>query len=513
MTTEEKLLEQNSALLKQQAEFVEQIKELNERIAWLSNQLFGRKSEKMVNPNQTSLLDDDGVFTDPEQTGNQSEESQVTTVTSKRKPKRTRKDVIAPDLPVEEEIIERDDLHCTHGHELKAFGVHFVREEVREIPARLYVARIMARTYKCAECEQADGISHIYQAKSPKSLLAHSLVSPSLLAEILLQKYGMGTPLYRQLQQFKRAGVLLTESTVANWVIKASQLVEPLYELIQQHLNSQGFLQGDETPYQVLREPGRSAQAHSYIWVMRTMRGAICPAVLYAYANTRSGGFAQSLYTGFTGVLQCDGYSGYNLLEDSVTRVACWAHVRRYFFLDADKNKGHFKSTKGLDLLNEMFLLERPWQDLSSEARLKKRQEELKPLIDQFWEWCDHENAAPKSRLGSALKYAQKRREALNRVLDYGEVDLSNNASERNMKSYVIGRKNWLFSTSPAGAKANAIWMTMVETAKANGQDPREYLEFLLETISQLPDFPKQEELEACLPWNRKLTKPVSEIA
>ena len=205
------------------------------------------------------------------------------------------------------------------------------------------------------------------------------------------------------------------------------------------------------------------------------------------------------MYSGFPGVLQCDGYAGYNLLGDSIIRVGCWAHVRRKFFDDFTNTK---VMTIGLKLLNLMFELERQWKNLSSAERFNKRQQELKPLIERFWKWCDQVDTLPKGRLGKAIAYAQDQRIALNRVLDCGEIDLSNNASERNMKTYVIGRKNWLFSTSSKDAEANATWMTMIETAKANGLDPVQYLEELLQKVSELPTFAKSEELEACLPWN-----------
>lgn len=508
-TTEEELRAENKELLKQ-------IQQLNEQIAFLTKHIFGRSSEKMINPNQMSLLDDDGVFTVPEQTGKQSEDSKESEIKNDhltRKPKRTRQDALATDLPVEEEIIERANTHCEHGHELVCVGKHFVRDEVCEVPARLFIKRIFEQTYKCKTCEQINGLSHLYQAQAPRAILAHSLASSSVLAEILLQKFGMGMPIYRQLQQFKRAGLVVSETTLANWIIKAAEIIMPLYNLLKQHLVCQHYLQGDETPYQVLQEPGREATSKSYIWVARSITRSTQPVVFYSYANTRSGKFAQSLYSNFTGVLQCDGYSGYNLLEDSIVRVGCWAHVRRKFYDDANKVKHHFQSTRGLDLINQMFTLEQRWKDLSAEKRYLKRQQELKPVIEAFWKWCDGADALPKSLLGKALSYAQGQRAALNQVLAYGEVDLSNNASERNMKSYVIGRKNWLFSTSPQGAKANAVWVSIVETAKANDLDPRAYIQYLLETVSQLPDFSRKEDLEACLPWNRQVRIEPAETA
>lgn len=499
---EEQLLAQNQELLAQQAEFIKEIKQLNAQIALLNARIYGRRSEQMVDPNQTSLqLDDGSVFSTPEQTGQQSEETEVVQHPVKKK-KRTRDETISKDLPVEEVVIDHKDKQCEHGHELTSVGTHFVREELCMVPAKFVVKRYFERTYKCTDCEKVDGVSHFYHGNTPKGLLAHSLVSPSLLAEILLQKYGMGTPLYRQIQQLKRGGLLVTETTIANWVIKAAKLLEPFYNLMKDHLLSQRFLQGDETPYQVLQEPGRAASQRSYIWVARSISRNNQPVVMYTYANTRSGKFAQSMYSGFTGVLQCDGYAGYNLLGALVTRVGCWAHVRRKFFADADKDKEHFQETEGLRLINEMFMLEREWKDLSAGERYLMRQSKLKLVIERFWMWCDQTESLPKSLLGKALAYAQGQRAALNRVLDYGEIDLSNNASERNMKSLVIGRKNWLFSTSTDGAQANAIWMTILETAKSNGLDPRQYIQTLLENIPQLPEFAKAEELEAYLPWN-----------
>jgi transposase len=493
-TTTEDLLKQ---ALEQNAKLLEQVQLLTEQVAYLTHHRFGRSSEQ-INPNQTSLLEEDSVFTNPEQTGEQSEEVTEKT-TQQRKPKAKRSEILAKDLPVKTTIITKDDEHCEHGHDLKPFGKHLLREQLRVIRPRMFVEKVYVQSYKCVECEHEDGCSHVYQADAPKALIAHSIATPSLVASILHQKYILATPLYRQLKDWQRAGVLLSETTIANWVIKCAELVKPVYDVMRSHLMSQGFLQGDETPYQVLNEPGKPATSKSYVWVARSITRAPQPVVLYAYANTRSGKFAQSLYSGFPGVLQCDGYAGYNLLGDSIIRVGCWAHVRRKFFDDFTNTK---VMTIGLKLLNQMFELEREWKYLSSVERFNKRQQELKSLIERFWKWCDQVDTLPKGQLGKAIAYAQGQRTALNRVLDYGEIDLSNNASERNMKTYVIGRKNWLFSTSPKGAEANTIWMTMIETAKANGLDPVEYLEDLLQKVSVLPTFAKNEQLEACLPWN-----------
>lgn len=511
-STEELLqeaLQQNRELLKQQAEFVKQINRLNEQIAYLTHKMYGRHSEKMPDSGQQSLFGDNSVFTEPEQTGEQSEETE-TVVTKVKHAKRKRAEIVADSLPTEDEVYDPETMQCDHGHPLSKVGRHFSRQEIRLIPGRLFKVNIYENRYKCQKCEREDGNSHIYQGHAPRALMAHSLASASLVAEVACMKYELGTPLYRQVNHWNSLGIALSDKTMANWMIQCAQQIKPIYSLLHKQLMAHKFLQGDETPYQVLNEPGKAASSKSYIWVARTTVRAPEQIVYYAYAPSRAGRIAQQLYSGFTGVLQCDGYSGYNAISDSVEHVGCWAHVRRKFYDDAHADKNHFKPTEGLTLINKMFALERKWNNLTSDERRDKRQAYLRPVIEAFWKWCDQTDSLPKTRLGKAITYAQGQRAALNRVLLYGEVDLSNNASERNMKSYVIGRKNWLFSTSPKGAEANAVWMSLIQSAKANGINVREYVQFLLEKVSQLPTFAKDAELEAYLPWNYKTDQPVA---
>lgn len=499
-TTEELLhdaLEQNQELLKQ-------IQQLNETIAYLTNKLFGRHSEKMEDPNQQLLFEEDGVFTEPEQTGEQSEqlETVVGGIGKTRSRKRTRSEIISDSLPVEEELHESSEEHCINGHNLEKIGKHFVRQEVRLIPGRLYVANIYDATYKCSECDKNDSTSQLYQGGVSPALIPHSIASASLVSEVAYLKFVLGTPFYRQMDYWSNQGLKLSDKSMGNWIITCAQKLKPVYNLLHDKLIANKFLQGDETPYQVLQEPGKKAESKSYIWLARTIGRAKNQIVYYFYSPSRAGKVAQELYSGFTGTLQCDGYSGYNAISNSVEHVGCWAHVRRKFFDDANLDKNNFKPSIGLELINKMMKLEQSWKNLDGIQRLHERQKLLKPLITDFWAWCDNVVVLPKDRLGKAIAYAQGQRASLNRVLDYGEIDLTNNASERNMKSYVIGRKNWLFSTSPKGAEANAIWMSLIQSAKANGVNVRNYIEFLLSKIASLPIFAKDVDLEAYLPWN-----------
>lgn len=471
---------------------------LKEQLAYFTRKTYASKSEEVV-PNQTSLFgQDDGVFTEPEQTGDQS--STAAQVQPTKKAKKARKEKLNSNLPVRTTILEPNHA-CPKGHtDIKLIGKKYVREELHIIPAQAYVEKIYVRTYKCQRCAQDATISGLFQASIPPALMTHSLASASLVAEILYRKFVLGVPLYRQLPEIERLGYQTSEATIANWVIKTAQLVNPLYQELHRHLCQAHHLQGDETPMEVLREPGKKATSKSYMWVARTpvkLRNAV---VYYAYGATRSGFFAQKLYQDYQGALQCDGYSAYNLLGDNIQRMGCWAHVRRKFY---DAVKSHVNgANRPLRLINQMFALEREWQHFSPRVRRRRRRSRLRKLLKRFWRGLENSEVLPQSRLGKAVTYALGQRPNLDRIINDGVIDWSNNASERNMKSMVIGRKNWLFSTSTQGADSTAIWMTLIESAKANHLDSRQYLVDILTGFPALPTFPKKEQLAAYLPWN-----------
>ncbi|BDZ31324.1 hypothetical protein MH1LPH_17900 [Lactiplantibacillus brownii] len=245
-----------------------QIKEQAEIIDYLTKKLFGQKTEK-IDGNQISLFEEENrVFTEPEQTGQENQSDQVQPA---KKVKRTRQAVVSPNVPIKETVIDLPDKLCPNGHGLVTVGKKFVREELHFRPAKLYREKIYTMTYKCPSCELIDGLAHLIQSQAPKALIPHSLASVSVIAEILHKKFELSVPLYRQLQDWKRLGVDLSETTIANWVIKVSQIMVPLYEQLRQQLVQQPCLQGDETPIEVLREPGKAAKSESYMWVMRSV--------------------------------------------------------------------------------------------------------------------------------------------------------------------------------------------------------------------------------------------------
>jgi transposase len=385
-----------------------------------------------------------------------------------------------------------------------------VRQEIKYIPAEVKVVKHVRYVYSCRHCEREELETPIVTAPMPKPVYSGSLASPSIMAHIMNQKYVDGLPLYRQEKQFARLGVALSRQTIANWMIYgANQWLGLLYDRMHQLLLKQDILHADETTLQVLHEPGRPATSNSYLWLYRTGKEGP-PTILYDYQETRAGKNAKEFLTGFKGYLQVDGYAGYHKVPD-VILVGCWAHARRKFTealnaLPSSKRLSSVTATDGLLFCNQLFAIERELKDLSSEERYEKRFKRSKPVLDAFLSWLkiQEHKVLPKSALGQAINYCLNQWEKLVAFLKDGRLELDNNRSERSIKPFVIGRKNWLFSNTPKGARASAIIYSIVETAKANGLNPYFYLNFLFEKLPNM-DTTDEGALDKLLPWSTSL--------
>jgi transposase len=498
----------NFAHLAHEAELSSRIKVLEEQIAYLMRKQFGQSSEQSkVNNSETTAesTDDTGVFSQPESTGQQTE----TTAPSAHKKKRSsRQKKISPTLPVHEQVYELDQLQCDHcQHELTRIGRHFVREQVQFIPAQLYLEKTYQATYKCLYCSHdtaTDG-DIVVQAPVPLPVISHSLATPSLMAEIIHNKFELAVPLYRQTADWHELGLSLSEPTLANWMINAAGCLAPLVKLCGQELLTQKHIHGDETTCQVLREPNKPAKSKSYLWLRCSSNDAKQPVILFDYAPSRSGATAQQLYQDYQGTLVCDGYAGYNQLSEKIQRAGCWAHVRRKFF-EAQRDggpHGHGKAVEAVTQLDQLFGIEADLANTTPTERDQVRQQRCRPLVDHFFIWLNELKALPQSKLGHAVAYAKHQAVALKRFLSDPLIALSNNIAERQIKLAVMGRKNWLFSTSRSGAKANALLLSLVLTAKANHLNVRKYLNYLLKELPQLGSLPNATELAAYLPWQQ----------
>ena len=332
----------------------------------------------------------------------------------------------------------------------------------------------------------------------------------------MYQKYVNSLPLYRQEADFKRLyGIDISRATIANWIIKNSEFFLPLYGLFQEKLVEGRYAMADETPLQVLKEPGRRAETQSYMWVFRSGEFDKEQIVLFHYSRTRAGETAKEFLEGFHGYLMTDGYGGYNKLKDCI-RTSCWAHVRRYLIDAIPKGKEYDHTqpaVQGLVYVDKLFDLEKKIHaktGVTFDAVKKYREEKEVPVLNGFWKWLDAQTAIKGSRLDKALVYIRNRKPFLITYLEDGGCSFNNNTSERSCKAFVTGRKNWLFADTPKGADASALVYSIVETAKANDIDIYYYLKYLL--IKTPTSLTSREELEKLCPWNKECRDAVDEL-
>ncbi len=293
---------------------------------------------------------------------------------------------------------------------------------------------------------------------------------------------------------------------MSNWVIRcAEKYLTPLYERMKDCLLEESVLHSDETAFKVLREPGRSPTTKSFEWLYRTSGCSRHRIIVYEYKPTRNGEHPLRFLMGFKGLLHTDGYQVYHNLPPEITVIGCWAHARRKFEdllkkIPEDKRKGTNAET-GVAYINALFKLERRFAALTPEERYEKRLIHSKPIADAFFEWAENLNVLPKTPIGEAVHYALSQRKYLENVFLDGRAEISNNRTERSIRPFVMGRKAWLFSNTPAGAVASSVVYSLVETAKENGLHPFRYLEFVLESMSQdsAPD------VDLPLPWSNAL--------
>jgi transposase len=491
----------------------DQIDALKKQIEWLTQQVklmqsrqFGASSEKAVDsPDQLSL------FNEAEATADWAvPEPVLEQITYARKKKKGKRETDFSGLPTEQVIHElpEDERVCPDcGGKMHACGHDIYRRELTCIPAQYKVTEHVQTAYACRHCEHHSDHVPMKKSEVPAAIIPNSgVASPSLLAQILNNKYTLALPLYRQEQEFKRNGISLSRQTMSNWIVTAHQKwFSELFQLLHRELLSNAILHADETSLQVLREEGRKATQKSYVWVYNTSGDTQRPVALYDYQPSRAGECASDFLEGFAGKLHTDGYDAYHCkLPSTITVVGCWAHMRRKFTNTLksipEDVRGKNPAKIGLDYCNRLFGLEADFtkQGLGFEARHRVRFEKSKPIAEAFFAWAKMENSRnpiPKSLLGMALTYAVNQESWLMNVFLDGRLELSNNRAERSVRPFAIGRKNWLFCNTPNGADASAAVYSLIETSNANGLKPFEYLKFLLERLPY--GFPAED----CLPW------------
>lgn len=485
---------------------------LKEEVDLLRKKLFGTSSEKRVLdiPGQLNFFNEAELEQDPALAQVEELEASSSEKTPKKRKARATDAERFKGIPVEKEYLDlsEKEKNCpVCGTALNQIGEEFVRRELVFIPARLKVREYYSRNYECPQCSQ-HGIPVIKKGKDGRPHTLYGMACAGTVAWVMYQKFCNALPYFRQEKDWKQYGASITRKTMANWVIQNSEaFFLPMYEYFQRKLLERKFAMADETPLQVLHEPGRRAQTQSYMWLFRSGEDGLPPIILYKYSETRAGENAVDFLRGFKGYLMCDGYSGYNKVPDA-KRTACWAHIRRYLTDAIPKGKAldyTQPSVQGVMYINQLFHLEDiiKAKHTSFDAIKKARLEKEKPVVEGFLSWLDQQAPVRGSRMDKAVTYIQNRRSYLTTYLEDGRCSFSNNLSENAIRPFTVGRKNWLFCDTPNGAQASALVYSMVEIAKANGINVYHYLTYLLEKMpsNRMSD----EELELLAPWNENV--------
>lgn len=493
---------------------------LRETLDELNRKLFGKSSEQ-IRPQPP----EDGTAEDTAGSGGQ--EIHVKEHIRERQPKSPRDDLYKS-IPVRriECPASVDQLNCPDCDALmEHLGWQFVREEIRITMAKVERIQYFRETLVCPECREEDDTT-IVHSDVPAPLLKHSLASPSIVANVMYDKSGLYLPFYRQEMDWKQKGVPMPRETLAYWYNKcALDYLSVIYDALHAHLLNREVIHADEVPGQVLHEKDRTPEQKSYFWIYLTGTDGLPGIVLFDYQPGRGSKYPAAFLKGFSGYLHCDGYSAYGMLT-GIILICCLAHCRRKFFEAVPKEKRKrlklldvrseqavpepagdiagredlLPAEKGVLFCNRLFFMERQYKDLPPEERKVKRNETEPAVWEEFWTWLDTLDPVGGSKLEKAVKYARNHKESLMNYLLDGRCEISNNAAERKAKVYATSRKNFLFHDTEDGAKATAIVLSIIETAKANGLNPFQYLYTLLLFVPGHKDSPAG--IEQLMPWS-----------
>ena len=478
------LQQDKQALKEDMVEMQTRIDHLLAELKLSKSQKYGKKSEKAPR----------GTFNEAEQ------------VKSEPKHYKKGKPTLPEALPREEIEHELADTSCACcGNNMHVCGSE-ESEQVKIIPAKISVIKHKQLKYACRHCENSQIKNKIITASKPKQPIPGSIASPETLAAVVTAKYCDALPLYRQVEIFKRGGLTLSRGTLANWCIKAGTIIKPLVAAMQGYLLAQHSLCADETRVQVLDEPDKKATSQSYMWVYRSNEMSEQPLVIYDYQAGRSRACLKEFLGDYQGYLQCDGYAVYDNV-DNIIPVGCWAHARRKYndALKAEsKNKG--RAHKAISFISKLYKLETQAKNkkLSAKKRYQLRQEKAKPILAAFKIWLDEAKikVTKESHIGKAINYTLNQWDKLNHYIEDGELGIDNNITERDIRPFTTGRKNWMFSQSVNGVEASAILYSIIMTCRANDINPYYYFQHL---FKEMPNREENSDLTDLMPWNVQL--------
>ena len=497
------------------ADMQTRLDEMTEELKLLRKKLFGSSTERMSNPyvnsDQLTIYPFLGMEPEKEPEPVEAEYIEIQGYTKSKKAKSTLKEQFG-NIPVKQVFIDslsdEDKLCPACGTEMQPIGTEIIRREVIHVKPSMYMLEYVGTTYGCPVCKDTEDPQFVKDNKAPAALIKGSYTSPSLTSWVLYEKFAKSVPFYRLEKSLEELCAKISRTTMANWAIQCNSLYfKHLTDYFHRELLKRKYLMMDETPIQVLHEPGRTPESKSYVWLMRSGNDGLPPIIYYRYAPTRSGDVALELTDGIQPgtYLMCDGFSGYNKLKD-VRRCTCYAHIRRYFYEAIPA--GHDRditnpAVQGVMYCNKLFSYENKYAErhYKPETIKKRRLKDEEPVIKAFLDWADKQVVTGNGKFAKALTYLKNRRNDLMTYLEDGHCSLSNNWSENSIRPVTVGRKNWLFSSSVDGAEASMNIYTIIEMAKLHGLNRQKYLEYILEhrPSAEMVD----EELSLLAPWNK----------
>ena len=503
-----------------------EVQSLNKKMQTLMEQLvlskkarFGQSSEKMEDAAQISFMEVNGtiVFFNEAEAVCDLSADEPEDLEPKPRGKKTsgKKDADMSGLPV-----NRINHYMTENELIAEFGENgwkqlpdAISKRYKFIPAKVIVTEHHVGVY----ASRKDG--HMVKAEHPRGLLKGSPVSPSIAAAIMNGKYVNAVPLYRLEKEFERYGLAITRQNMANWMIRLGEsYISVMYDYLHELIYDYHVIQADETPVLVNKD-GRKAGSKSYMWVYRS--GYMNPEkqiILYEYQLTRNASHPREFLKEFKGICVTDGYQVYHTLEkekEDLTIAGCWVHMRRRFeqaleVIPKEARKGTI-SYMAMKQIQAIYREEGKLKELHSKERFEQRQAIIKPLVDAFFVYLkQNQTEVPGSgKLHDAFTYALNQKKYLKVFLEDGEVPIDNNASERAIRGFCVGKKNWQMIDTINGAKTSAMIYSIAETAKANNLKPYDYFEHLLEEIPKHMEDTDRSFLKELLPWSDKLPKHI----
>lgn len=472
------LIETNSNLSKEVLQLKTNLEEAEKKITLLIEQIklsrlrqFGKKTENSAQLQLEFVFDEVEEPQDEDVT--EPIEEPTETITYTRKKKTVGRKIDTSKLPHKQIIhdLTEEEKKCKCGGRLEKFGED-KSEQLEYIPAQIKVIEHVCSKYSCNCCET------VKTATKPGMPIAKSMAAPSLIAEVIIKKYEHHLPWYRQSKIFAQDGIDIPANTICNWFLQAGEVLEPLKTALKDQLNYSGILQVDETPVKVLKK-----ESKGYMWCYNSCEPEN-KFILFEYNNSRESQSVTENLKNYRGILQTDGYSGYNAIgkKDDIIKLGCWAHCRRKFAevvkLSSSTGKAH-EVIKWIGKLYQIESIARE-QNFDFAAREKLRQEQVPSILEKIYEIVTKSTVSSKSALGRAMQYTVNQWKELNEYINYGEAEIDNNWVENQIRPFAIGRKNWMFLGNEKAGNTAAFFYSILQTCRMNNIDARKYLIYVL---------------------------------